>query len=294
MEGEVKAVAVNGFLVISRLPSKELLDAHLPEIFKGVRIGRKEVQLVMGYFYNRLGTLSRKFYNQIRGRYAIDVGFAHILPRDKVPEFLRDVDALKREYEEYEEQLKGFLLRGEVPPEVKANKRAKVYEDYLNTVQEYLRQHGREEEVKEKIERLRIADRVYIRLIPFSIDLSILEEYIDEKVRRRLEQELYETKKEIASRVKEQLEAKARALVEKMEQYLSTTITQTALQNMRRELEEIEKTAKEFGVTSNLLSDVKELVDIATKGEIQQAKKLAENIKASMTSARLRALLGLG
>lgn len=281
---EKPRVIVRGFLVISQLPSKALLDAHLPEIFKDIKIGTKEIKLVMGYFYNKLGTLSRKFYCQILKRYAIDAGFGYIVPKEKVPEFLRDVDALKKEYAIYEKQLKEFLLEGKVPPEVLANKRAKVYKEYLDIVREYLRQHGKDEEVRKKIESLDIVGRVRIRLLPFAIDMSILEEYIDERVRKRVEEELYAMRSEIVNAVKRQLEEKAKQLLEKIEQYAQTQLTPQLLQKLRNDFEEIKKLATEFGIESKTLRTLEELISLPEQ-------ELVKKVVGIKTSGRVKALL---
>jgi len=277
-------VLINGFLVISRLPSKALLDASIPEIFKDVKIGRKEIKLTMGYFYNKLGTLSRKFYNQILPEYAVNAGFGYIVPKDKVAEFLREVDLLKKEYAVFEKQLKQFLLEGRIPPEVEANKRAKVDRKYLDIVMEFLRRHGKDEEVRRKIESLSIADRLRINLLPFSVDMSILEEYVDEKVRRRIEEEIYSVRREIVDAVRKQLEEKARAILGRLEKYAEAKLTKEVLEGMRRSVEEIRKMAEEFGVESESLRVLEGLMQL-------QDDELVRKVAELKASGRVKALL---
>ena len=281
---ERKAIAIKGFLVISKLPSKSLLDAHLPEIFKDVKIGKKNIKLVMGYFYNKLGSLRRKFYTYILPDYAIDAGFGYIIPRDKVPKFLREVDALKREYEVFEKQLKEFLLKGEIPPEILENKRAKIYKEYLDIVMEYLKKHGAEEDVRRKIESLSIAGRVRINLLPFSIDHSIIEEYVDERVRARVREEVERLTREAVEAARKRIEARVSAILEKLEKYGRQKLTESTIKLLKSEISDIRKEAAEFGIDVGVLDVLEE----ALEKPKELAKKVAE-VKAS--SERVKALL---
>jgi hypothetical protein len=213
---EKERVIVRGFLVVSSLPSKALLDTHLPEIFRDVKVGRKEIKLVTGYFYNKLGSLSRKFYNEILAEYAVDAGFGYIVPFDKAPEFLAEVDKLRKEYEVYEKQLKDFLLYGRVPEELSKRRRAKFDVEYVKLVKEYLsivKQGFTEEEWRRRVESINIAGRVRINLIPFSLDYSIIEEYIDKEAKVRIEREIESIKSEIVQSVKRTIAEKARELI---------------------------------------------------------------------------------
>jgi len=274
-------VLINGFLVISRLPSKALLDTSLPEIFKDTKIGKKEIRLTMGYFYNRLGSLSRKFYN-ILANYAIDAGFGYILPKDNVQEFLEEVESLKAEYKEYEEQLKKFLLEGEVPEDL--DKRAKVDTEYTEIVMEFLRSHGKEEETRKKIEKLDILGRVRINLLPFSVDVSILEEYVDEKVKQKLEKELYEVRKEMIESARKQLADKIKTLTKKIEKLATETVTKKKLENIKNEIESIEKTARDLGIKFKELEVLKDLVETPIE-------EIGTKVIRVRASGRLKALL---
>ncbi len=276
-----QAVLVNGFLVLSRLPSKALLDAHLPELFKGTRVGTKQIKLAMGYFYNKLGSLSRKFYVQILPRHAINAGFAYIVPRERVAAFLRDIDQLKREYEEFEQQLKDFLLYGRVPEEVERNKRAKVYTEYLDIIREYLRQHGREELIRERVESLDIAGRVQVRLIPFAVDMSLLYEYADEQVRRRLEEEIEALRRDIAEATKAKIRERAREIIKRLEAIARAKAAEELLKRVREEVEELEKMARSLGVESEELAALKELI----------ATEDLQKLVVEAAEGRLKALL---
>ncbi len=274
-------ILVNGFLVISRLPSKSLLDTHLPEIFKDTKIGVKQIKLTMGYFYNKLGTLSRKFYNQILPKYAIDAGFGYIVPKSKVADFLREVDMLKREYEEYEKQLKDFLLHGKVPPEVAENKRAKVYKEYLDIVLEYLRKHGKEEEVRKKIESLDITKRIQIRLLPFAVDMRIVEEFVDDKVKKRLEEELASFRKEMANAIRERIKEYMEKLRKNLEKYATSELRKELLERAREDLEKLENEARELGLELPELERLREML----------SEERVEELAVETAEGRLKALM---
>ena len=277
-------VIVRGFLVVSRLPSKALLDTHLPEIFRDVRVGHKEIKLVTGYFYNKLGTLSRKFYNEILAEYAVDAGFGYIVPFDKAPEFLAEVDKLKKEYEVYEKQLKDFLLYGRIPEELSKRKRAKFDVEYVKLVKEYLaivKQGFTEDEWRRRVESINIADRVKINLIPFSLDYSIIEEYIDKEAKARIEREIESIKSDIAQSVKRTIAEKARELINRAIKLAETQFRRESLDRIRAEVAELNRRAREFGV------EIKELRDLM---EMLREEKLRE-IAVEATSGRLKALL---
>ena len=275
-------VLINGFLVISRLPSKALLDTSLPEIFKDTKIGKKEIRLVMGYFYNKLGTFARKFYTQILPRYAIDAGFGYIVPKENVSGFLEEVEMLKSEYREYEQQLKDFLLNGKTPEGL--DKRSKIDPEYTEIVMEFLREHGKEDEVKERIENLDIAGRVRIDLLPFSVDMSILEEYVDEKVKSMLEQKLYEIRSEMIENARKQLSKRIRDLAKKIEGLAKKTVTKKKIEELKKDVESVEKIAKDLGVEFKEINVLKELLETPVE-------EIGMKVLRERTSGRLKALL---
>jgi len=281
---ERERVVVKGFLVVSRLPSKSLLDTHLPEIFRDVRVGHKEIKLVTGYFYNKLGSLSRKFYNEILAEHAVDAGFGYIVPFDKAPEFLAEVDKLKREYEVYEKQLKDFLLYGRVPEELSKRRRAKFDVEYVKLVKEYLatvKQGFTEEEWRSRVESISIADRVRVNLIPFSLDYGIIEEFIDKEAKARIEREIESIKSEIAQSVRKTIAEKAHELINRAIKLAETQFRRESLDRIRAEVAELDRRAREFGV------EIKELKDLM---EMLREDRLRE-IAVEATSGRLRALL---
>ena len=274
-------VLVKGFMVVHNLPSKSLLSTRLSEIFKEIKIGQKIIKIVTGYFYNRLGVLSRDYY-EILHKFAVDVGFGYIIPMDQAPAFLKEIDFLRRRYEIYEQWLKKFLIGGEVPPELAENKRVVIDYEYVKLVKEYLQQHNiSEEDWKKIVDSIHIADRFYVRLIPFSIDYSLLQEYVDEKAKQRVEDEINKLKEEIGKGVKEKILSEAKKLLARIEQLAKTEITKEMLPRLRSEVEELENRAKEFGVEVPELEKLKEMLT---------EEKLKE-IALEASSGRLRALL---
>jgi len=276
---QMTPVLINGFLVISTLPSKALLDAHLPEIFKDIKIGTKEIKLVTGYFYNKLGTLSRKFYNFILPEYAIDAGFGYIVPKSKVGAFLAKIEELKQEYAEFERQLKDFLLYGRIPEDLP--KRARVERRYLEIVMEYLKQHGKDEEVRKKIEALNITERVRIHLLPFAVDMSVLYEYADERVRKELEEEIKALKEQIVAGFRERIKEYIEALNAKLQKLAVAEVRRELLEKARREIEEMERTAKELGIEIKELEVLKEML----------TPEKVEELAVKAAEGRLRALI---
>jgi hypothetical protein len=278
---EKERILVKGFLVIHNLPSKSLLTTRLSEIFKETKIGQKIIKIVTGYFYNRLGVLSRDYY-EVLHKYAVDVGFGYIVPMDQAPAFLREIDFLRKRYEVFEEWLKKFLLAGEVPKELAENKRVIIDYEYVKLVKEYLRQYNiSDEDWKKIVDSIHIADRFYVRLIPFSIDYSMLQEYVDEKAKQRVEDEINKLKEEIGKGVKEKILSEAKKLLARIEQLAKTEITKEMLPKLRSEVEELENRAKEFGV---------EVPELEKLKEVLTEEKLKE-IALEASSGRLRALL---
>jgi hypothetical protein len=278
---EKERVLVKGFMVVHNLPSKSLLSTRLSEIFKEIKIGQKIIKIVTGYFYNRLGVLSRDYY-EVLHKYAVDVGFGYVVPMDQAPMFLKEIDFLRKRYEIFEQWLKKFLISGEVPPELAKNKRAVVDYEYVKLVKEYLQQHGiSEDDWRKIVDSIHIVDRFYVRLIPFSIDYSLLQEYVDEKAKQRVEEEINKLKEEIGKGVKEKILAEAKKLLARIEQLAKTEITKEMLPKLRSEVDELEKRATEFGVNVPELEKLKEMLT---------EEKLKE-IALEASSGRLRALL---
>ncbi|MEM3943908.1 MAG: hypothetical protein QXJ59_07465 [Thermofilaceae archaeon] len=259
-------IPVSGFIVVSTLPSTALLDHHVPEFFKDTKIGVKLIQYVRGWFYNRLKSLSRKFYVQVLPRFAYETPIGYIVPPGRVEDFLGAVEKLRGEYEAYEKALKAFLLRGELPES--GDRRARYDASYFQMVMEYLREHREEEAFRRRVEALEIASRFRVTLVPFSLDaraLSALYELVDEKVRERIEREVEAVRRELAEKLKEGVREKCRELLERVAK-MPLPVAINSLASLERELESIERDARELGVRASLSpKDVPELEELRKK-----------------------------
>ena len=293
MEKEGKAVevaeevvAVRGFLVVSTLPSTALLDQHLPEIFKNEKVGVKEIKVVRGWFYNRLNTLARRFYCSILPRYAVNAGFGYIVPATKVKGFVEEVEKLKKDYEKYEEQLRAFIERGEVPE--KLDNRAIVEPEYLELVREYIRQVVKEIEGEEKdveIRVPRIAERVRVRLIPFSLDVGLVRDYLDAEVVERIQNEIYETKKEMVEAARKEIDEKLRGIYERLKAYEERKLKKQTVRALRRDIEDVIETAR------GLEMDIEGMERLKAIAEALEAEEVAEGAAVQEAEGRVRALL---
>jgi hypothetical protein len=187
---------------------------------------------------------------------------------------------IKREYQEYEKQLKEFLLYGKIPENI--DKRAKIDVEYTGLVLEYLEKHGiSKEELRRRLENLHISERVVIRLVPFSIDRRIVEEFIDEDIRKRIEKEIENVRKEIVEVIK----SKVKDIVEKLRKLAETEIKKEMLKSISTEIEEIMNEARSLGITEGL-----EVLE-SLKERISSEDKLRELVKEIKSDDRVKALL---
>ena len=280
-----EAVAVKGFLVLSTLPSKALLDKTLPEEFKNTRIGTKFVKVVRGYFYNKLGSLSRKFYKSILEKHAVYAGFGYIVPAHRIQMFIREVDELRKEYEEFERQLKEFLTEGKVPDDV--SDRAVIDTDYVELVREYLKDYGIDE-----IDVPKISERVRIRLVPFSVDMSMVEEYLEEKAVQSVQKEIEAVKQEMFENLRKQLEEKMNIIFEKLKNYEKLRVSKAALKRLKEDINSVIKTADDLGVNVHRVQTLRKTLDAIEELEaLEKGKKKGVKIDVE-TDGRLKALLG--
>ena len=213
-------IVVNGVLIQSTLPSKALLEKRFDEIYKDVRVGDKFVSLVRGWFLNRLSVLARKYYCEILPRYAVRIADGlYLVPMEKLVNLEREIDDLRRLYEDYEKKLKDFFYHGEIPDDVRRN--AKFYEGYKDIVLEYIRRVSKDKNVK--IELPSIVDRVKINLFPLRIDPTLWKNYVDEELQRR-EQELIRKLEEDLERARREAIQTAQADIKKRLLELNRTI----------------------------------------------------------------------
>ena len=274
---EVKEVElggeISGFLVISSLPSKALLEKSLPKFFEDVKIGLEIIRLIQGYFYNRLGVLSRKFYNEILPRYTIKTVFGYILPPEFLNEFTREVEALRKEYERYEQDLRDFLFNGKIPDG--CSDKAKFYPEYLEIVKRYLQ--------TEKIEVPEIASRVRVDIIPFVISKRIVEAIAGEELQRQTERLISETKREIFESIQREIEEQLKSILQKLREYQTRRINNMTIKALKKDLDRIISIAYQYNINSERVRILKEI-----KREVDEIAEKKITVEAS---GRLGALL---
>ncbi|RLI80658.1 hypothetical protein DRP04_07915 [Archaeoglobales archaeon] len=278
-----EAVMVKGFLVISTLPSRALLDRAFPKIYKDTRIGSEVIQIVRGYFYNKLGVLSKKFYNHILQKHGVWAGFGYIIPAHRVYQFIRDIEELREEYVKFERELREFIEEGKIP-EDKLEKiesgRINIDPEYLDLVREYLREHGVEE-----IEVPNIAERVKIRLIPFSVDLRFVEEYLEERTIKSVQKELEIVKQEMFENLRQDLEEKLNSIYERLKNYEKKKMTKNVMRKLKEDIDYVIRTAEDLEINIGRVEALKKVAETLEFAE-------SDRVATPEAEGRLKALLG--
>lgn len=186
---------MDGFLVHSTLPSKALLERHFDEIYKKILVGKKALRVVKGYFRNKMGTLSRRFYNQILPQFSVRIAEGlYLVPFEKALDFQREKNTLLEDYGQYEKELNDFLVHGIIPEGV--SKRAEFYPEYTDLIREYIASLSEKEKIE--LQTPDITSRVRIGLIPLRLDPTLFEEYVEKEARER--------RSEMMKRVEEEIE----------------------------------------------------------------------------------------
>lgn len=211
-----------GMVVRASLPSKSVLDRRLPEIFKSRRLGNRQIAQVTGYFRNKLGTLTTKFYNYLnRECIVVPVQLTermYIVPPDKVLEVYDWTRAFREEYVEYEEQLRNFVEKGEVPEDARSN--AKFDTEYLSVVQEYLARNNLDPDITVP----KIADRVDIRFEEFKMGDQLFQMFAEKKyeeltrnLSKKERESLKSLEREVAAREQELMESARESVRERVQ-----------------------------------------------------------------------------
>jgi len=186
------------------LPSKALLSRSFNEVYREVVVGKKVINVVRGYFLNQLGHHSAWFYRELN-RISIRIGTGlYLVPFER----LGELEGLRRElmgrYEQYQEELRGFLLEGRIPEKaVKGGRERKFYTEYMDVVRDYLRKLGDSGIVMVPD----IVGRVRIRLLPLRLDPVLWRELVEEEVRERREELLKMLEEEVERMRREAVES---------------------------------------------------------------------------------------
>ena len=297
------AVVLRGFLVLDTLPSPERISYRLDMYFKDIRIGKEILYLLSSFFKNRLANLRSKYYNNIRDKYAVFCGrLGYIVPRDKVNDFIIEVRKLKKEYMELENQIKEFLRTGRLILSEEQKKRLKKspkmkrlgFDDvdeyveyleeearkYIEIIKEYLAQRGIDWE--KVIEKISIVDGVKIDLCPIAVDLSMIEEFVDERVKEELRRQAYEVRKEILENAKKDIEERVKNILAKLREYAEKKITEKVLEKLKQDYDEIVKMCEEFGVKIPTLELLGTMIEEPLKiiREAKSSEAASERVKA--------------
>ncbi|MEM2446055.1 MAG: hypothetical protein QW734_05310 [Candidatus Bathyarchaeia archaeon] len=253
---------IRGFLIVSSLPSKALLEERLPKFLEDIEVGREVIKLTSGYFYNKLGSLSRKFYVYILPKYTISTPFGYVLPTSQVEAFTKKIEELKEEYRKFEKDLENFLRYGKIPEDL--DKRAVIDQRYLEIVRDYLKQHEREIVVPD------IANRVKITLVPFEFSASFALELL--KKSPEYAKLVEEAKKDIRESIVSKLNSDVENLMKKIQLYKQRKITEKALTSLRDDIQRVVGTARDFGITlekEDVLSNLLNEIDSALQGKVE-------------------------
>lgn len=266
-----------GMVVRARLPSKSLLTKRLPEIFRDCRVGDKEIRLITGYFANKLGHLAAKFYRKVSSDCILipieENKYMYVVPPDRVLEFYQWVKEFKREYEQYEEDLRNFLKKGEIPQGVRSN--AKFDYEYLQTVQEYLTRQG----VEASINVPDIADRVDIRFEEFHLGDKLFQVFAEEKYEHLLK-ELSEKEKELLEELNQEIQRREQELMKNayasvkekvdnvirdIDKAVKAGPTKQRIRNLKAALEAAEQLAQSIGMHDIDFSKPRAILEEAEK-----------------------------
>ncbi len=293
-ENPATALLKNGAVIKSRLPSKTLLMKSLPEVFKNVRLGNKNIAQVTGYFLNKLGSLSTKFYRELK-EFSIPIpveenSFIYVIPPDRVIDVYQWTQKIRTEYVTYEQQLKDFIQNGTIPNDVK--KSARFDTEYIRVVQEYMKLQG----LSQNIDFPEISSRVNIKLEEFHMGHELFQMFAEKeydalmenmslKERKAIEQlnrEIKEREKEMIISARESVEKKLKKTVKKIntlaEEMASTakTPTKNKIQRLEATLEAAEHLAETLGLNPDLSKPkaVIEAIRSESKTDYKEVKTL--------------------
>ena len=292
------AMLKNGAVVKSRLPSKALLMKSLPEVFKNVRLGNKNIAQVTGYFLNKLGSLSTKFYRELK-EFSIPIpvenSFIYVIPPDRVIDVYQWTQKIKKEYIVYEQQLRDFIQNGTIPNDVK--KSARFDTEYIRVVQEYMQLQG----ISQNIDFPEISSRVNIRLEEFHLGHELFQMFAEKeydalmknmnlKEREAIEQlnrEIKEREKEMIVSARESFEEKLKKTLKEInmlaEEIASTakTPTKNKIHRLEATLEAAEHLAETMGLNPDLSKPkaVIEAIRSESKADYKEVKILKSQKK---------------
>lgn len=289
-----------GFLVSFELPSEATLTQKLDEIFENTKIGKKVVDIVRGYFRNRLKYLRAKWYRKLNEMcIVLPIGQhdnMYILPPDKLVDFTKFAEDFRKELENYERVLIKFLTEGRVPDEIRENLVKKCGEEYVKELEQYLQLIKKFlEQHKVSLKIPSIASRFRYRLIPIVIDASFAYRLVHNVIARKHGEEVWSKVKDL---VLQEIERMRKQWIEDAKRILEERLRELAdeLRNVKdkiklinaveNELPKLESIARLLGLDPNTVDSyrtVKEIIE-------QYRQKI---ISIDVASERLRDILGI-
>lgn len=288
------------YIVRAHLPSKAILIKRFPEIFKNTRVGERNIKLISGYFINKLGHLSAKFYRKLKEEcieIPVEGKSLYVLPPHRAASFYAWVKEFRDEYVRLEEQLRGFITTGRIPEGVR--KDAKFEKDYIATVQEYLAKEG--ENIRFNVPE--IASRVSIAFEEWKPDDALFrvfeaEKYaeLEEKVKlkeneierkarekeqrllKELEREVREREREMVKEAYRRVEKKVQGVVREIERVLKSADkpTRRRIAYLISAIEAAENLANSIGADTSELRKAKVLIKEAEESLETQSKAKAK------------------
>jgi len=302
------------YVIRAHLPSKAILIKRFPEIFKNTRIGERNIKLISGYFINKLGHLSAKFYRKLREEcieIPVEGKSLYVLPPHRAASFYAWVKEFRDEYAKLEEQLRDFITTGRIPEGVRKN--AKFEKDYIATVREYLAKEG--ENIRFDVPE--IASRVSIifeewkpgdalfrvfeaeKYAELEEKVKLKEKEIERKAREKERRLLEELEREVREREKKMIKEAYRRVEKKVQEVLKEVerVLKSADKPTRRRItylisaiEAAENLANSVGADTSELKKAKALMkeaeeNLRTQSKVEAKTKARERKKKKVRYA---------
>lgn len=286
-----------GALLVYNLPSESLLSLHLPEIYKGKKIGRRHVKLLADYFRTRLANMRSIFFRYILPRYAVKISRGlYLIPYTELEGFLRAVARMRRNYELLQEALEALLLRGEITEYLREKIErygVKINQEYIEGIREYLREEIGVEDpdkvIRERLKNIDFAGRFVIRLIPCTFDLESLRENMSTSAFIEMRRRLRELALAIHRSLEEKYREREQVLLERVFVALNTELKPERIEAYLPQLYRLRAEMAAYGVDTARIDRAIEIIEMFTKGKYD--KVLQEYVRYFADSARLRRLI---
>lgn len=224
------------YLVAMHLPSDRRVMKSLPKYIEEYLAGAEDIRLVRGYFYNKLRRLNEKA-RTLATKHGVRVDPSwYLMSELSLKKFLRDLELLKTEYEEYEKMLNDFLFHGKIPRI--DDDRVMLYPEYTEKVKEYLIQN------KVEIKPVKVAEGVVVNVLPLQLSPDVIEKVADE----RLKKEVQKTVDEMARMIEEDVQRKLEELEKKLRNAKSVMHLPHVREALNEEIEDLRQTCETYNI----------------------------------------------